>query len=89
MHDNKREDMDFACTGNIYAAVGLKNVGTGDTIRHYEYDTHGSYPFGPDHWIEYREVFSYQMPDQITALGTADVDYDGLPEVDTDEGIPF
>ncbi len=32
MHANKREDMDFACTGNIYAAVGLKNVGTGDTL---------------------------------------------------------
>ena len=32
MHANKREDMDFACTGNIYAAVGLKNVGTGDTM---------------------------------------------------------
>ena len=32
MHANKREELDLASTGNILAAVGLKNVGTGDTI---------------------------------------------------------
>ncbi len=32
MHANKREDMDVASTGQILAAVGLKNVGTGDTM---------------------------------------------------------
>jgi len=32
MHANKREDMDYASTGHILAAVGLKNVRTGDTI---------------------------------------------------------
>ncbi len=32
MHANKREDVDFARTGDILAAVGLKNIGTGDTI---------------------------------------------------------
>ncbi len=56
-------------------------VGLGDTVKWYEYDTHGSYPFGPDHFIDYREVFSYQLPSQITSLGITDVDYDGLQEV--------
>ncbi|MDP2983590.1 MAG: EF-Tu/IF-2/RF-3 family GTPase, partial [Candidatus Latescibacter sp.] len=32
MHANKREEMDYATTGNILAAVGLKDTGTGDTI---------------------------------------------------------
>ena len=32
MHANKREDLDIARTGDILAAVGLKNIGTGDTI---------------------------------------------------------
>ncbi len=56
-------------------------VGLGDTVKWYEYDVHGSYPFGPDHFIDYREVFSYQLPSQVTALGLSDVDYDGLQEV--------
>jgi elongation factor G len=32
MHANKREEMGYAATGNILAAVGIKNVGTGDTL---------------------------------------------------------
>ncbi len=32
MHANKREDVDIARTGDILAAVGLKNIGTGDTL---------------------------------------------------------
>ncbi len=32
MHANKREDMDYAATGDILAAVGIKNVTTGDTL---------------------------------------------------------
>ena len=32
MHANKREEMETASTGQILAAVGLKNVGTGDTM---------------------------------------------------------
>lgn len=56
-------------------------VGLGNTVKWYEYDTHGTYPFGPDHYIDYREVFSYEMPSQVTALGLSDVDYDGLQEV--------
>jgi len=32
MHANKREDVDFAMTGDILAAVGLKGTGTGDTL---------------------------------------------------------
>jgi len=32
MHANKREELDAALTGDILAAVGLKNVSTGDTI---------------------------------------------------------
>ena len=32
MHSNKREDVEYATTGNILAAVGLKKIGTGDTV---------------------------------------------------------
>jgi len=32
MHANKREEVEYAMTGDILAAVGLKNVSTGDTI---------------------------------------------------------
>ncbi len=32
MHANKQEDRDFAMTGDIMAAIGLKNVRTGDTL---------------------------------------------------------
>jgi len=32
MHANKREEMDSASTGNILAAIGIKNTKTGDTI---------------------------------------------------------
>jgi elongation factor G len=32
MHANKREDVDFACTGDILAGVGFKATVTGDTL---------------------------------------------------------
>ena len=32
MHANKQEDRDFATTGDIMAAIGIKNVRTGDTL---------------------------------------------------------
>ena len=32
MHANKREEKDFIAAGDIVAVLGLKNVGTGDTI---------------------------------------------------------
>ncbi|MBI4705217.1 MAG: elongation factor G [Deltaproteobacteria bacterium] len=32
MHANKREDVKSCCAGNIYAAVGLRETGTGDTL---------------------------------------------------------
>lgn len=56
-------------------------VGTGDTVRWYEYDTHGNYPFSEEHWIEFREVFSYKLPSYVTALGVSDVNSNGLKEV--------
>jgi hypothetical protein len=56
-------------------------VGTHDTVRWFEYDTHGNYPFTDEHWIEFKEVFSYQLDTQITALGVADLNYNGLKEV--------
>ncbi|KKL49234.1 hypothetical protein LCGC14_2317540, partial [marine sediment metagenome] len=58
-------------------------VGTGDTVRWYEYDTHGNYPFGEDHFITFREVFTMKMPSQVTALGISDVNSNGLKEVAT------
>ncbi|MFW9992178.1 MAG: hypothetical protein ACFFD4_09045 [Candidatus Odinarchaeota archaeon] len=56
-------------------------VGTGNTVRFYEYYHHSGYPFSTEHWIEFEEVFSYTVDSQITALTTSDIDYDGLPEV--------
>jgi hypothetical protein len=56
-------------------------VGTGDTVRFYEYYHHSGYPFATDHWIEFEEVFSYTVNSPITALAASDIDYDGLPEV--------
>lgn len=32
MHSNRREEIDMACTGDIAAAVGLKDTTTGDTL---------------------------------------------------------
>ncbi len=32
MHANKREEMDIATTGQLLAAVGVKNISTGDTM---------------------------------------------------------
>lgn len=32
MHANKREDIKFVCSGDIAAAIGLKDVSTGDTL---------------------------------------------------------
>jgi elongation factor G len=32
MHANKQEDREFAATGDIMAAIGIKNVRTGDTL---------------------------------------------------------
>ncbi|MHA1166342.1 MAG: hypothetical protein ACTSRU_00860, partial [Candidatus Hodarchaeales archaeon] len=56
-------------------------VGTGNTLRFYEYYHHSGYPFEEEHWIEFEEVFSYEVEAPITCLTTSDVDYDGLPEI--------
>ncbi len=40
MHANKREDISEILAGDICAAVGLKNVGTGDTICDEEHPDH-------------------------------------------------
>ncbi len=56
-------------------------VGTGDMLRFYEFDKGSNYPFTEDHWMEFREVFTYEMPSQITALGVSDLNYNGLKEV--------
>ncbi len=37
MHANKREERDFVSAGDIVAVIGLKNVGTGDTICNRKY----------------------------------------------------
>jgi elongation factor G len=37
MHANKREERSFVSPGDIVAVLGLKNVGTGDTICNKEY----------------------------------------------------
>ncbi len=37
MHANKREDLTFISAGDIAALVGLKNIGTGDTLCNQQY----------------------------------------------------
>lgn len=56
-------------------------VGTGDTVRWYEYDTHGNYPFSEEHWINFKEVFSYKVPSPVTSMAITDINANGLPEV--------
>ncbi len=47
----------------------------------YEYLEHSGYPFSSDHWIDYRQVFRYNVGAPVTSLNSGDVDGDGLPEV--------
>ena len=47
----------------------------------YEYIDHSGYPFSKEHWIEYREVFRYNVGERVTSLESGDIDGDGLPEV--------
>ncbi len=56
-------------------------IGTGDTVRWYEYDNHSNYPFTKDHWMTFREVSTFKANSQITALGVSDVNSNGLKEV--------
>jgi elongation factor G len=45
MHANKREDIQEILAGDICAVVGLKNVGTGDTICRREASDHARVDF--------------------------------------------
>ena len=47
MHANKREEIKEVMCGDIAAAVGLRNVGTGDTICEKQNDYSGSDKFRP------------------------------------------
>lgn len=59
-------------------------VGSWDgSIHVYEYVDHSGYPFTKEHWIEYEEKYTATLPkgERITALTTADTNYNGLPEI--------
>ncbi|MFQ5980729.1 MAG: hypothetical protein ACE5OZ_21545, partial [Candidatus Heimdallarchaeota archaeon] len=57
-------------------------VGSWDRkIRNYEYTHRSGYPFSEEHWIEYEEVFQYELPEKITSIETADTNYNALPEI--------
>ncbi len=62
-------------------------------VRCFEYDNHSGYPFSPEHWITFREVWNSgdTIDGKIYTLATGDTNHNGLPEiiVGTREGIVY
>ncbi|MCY3413584.1 MAG: PQQ-binding-like beta-propeller repeat protein [Candidatus Heimdallarchaeota archaeon] len=56
-------------------------VGAAKSLKVFEFDEHGRYPYSSDHWMSFNEVFSYQVPSDITAVGITDVNQNTLKEI--------
>ena len=54
-----------------------------DKVYFFEYYNHSRYPFTPEHWIEYRNVWDSGnlIDSHITSLGFGDLNGNGLPDV--------
>ena len=51
-------------------------------IHMFEYYNHSNYPFRPDHWIDYREVWNSEdiIQSKVYSIETGDFNGNGLPE---------
>ncbi len=59
-------------------------VGSWDgKVRCFEYDNHSGYPFSPEHWITYREVWNSGdvIDGRIYTIATGDTNNNGLPDI--------
>jgi hypothetical protein len=74
--DVKVDDVDKDYRPDIIA-------GTWNGIFLFEYDNHSGYPFNPEHWITYRQVWtSGELAGEKTySLETGDTNMNGLPDI--------